>query len=107
MVSYREGLSCGYTCPKCGNGWATTYLSPIESDTTSYDIVVDAVETPSVEQIRIVAKMSNCNFIAAKSLLNNGGRVRSAKAKEILESIAGLRKAELTFSVQPDFPYDF
>ena len=106
MVSYLEEHTCGYKCPKCDNGWATTYFSPIETDTTTYDIVISVAKTPSAEQIRTVSKIAHCNFISSKTLLINGGKIMSAKANEIIDSTKDLRKAGVSFSIKPDFPYD-
>lgn len=106
METFLRGHCLSCICPKCGNGWATTYFSPMELDRTIYDIVIDAVEIPNIDQIRTVSKMNSCNFIAAKALLNHGGIVKSAMAIEAAEVMDVLNKVELSFSVQPDFPYD-
>ncbi len=105
MLKYREGHSCGYTCPKCGWGWVTSYFEPYETDQTEYSIIIFG-NIATKNNIKIVAEYASINYLQAKRLLEMPDAVVfSGKATEILEKKNTLIENSISFKIAPDFPY--
>lgn len=107
MQYFQKYGSCGMTCPKCGWGWATTFTAPIDQDDAEYTISVSQSEAPSISTIKCVSKLSGCNFIEAKKMIQTNGFTKSGKAREIQECAAAFSSADISFKITPDFPYDY
>jgi len=106
MVYFIKGLSCGYKCPKCNWNLVTTYIPPIHLDKIQYSIKLFPTENPSIDMIRVTARLFHCNDPASKKYLQFGTGSLTDKA-EIIQSIArALSKAGISYSISPDFPYE-
>lgn len=53
MLSIDQYKPVGMKCPKCGWGWATTFIEPIKEDTTDYTVIMCSDNVPSKESISI------------------------------------------------------
>lgn len=106
MIYYLGGHCCGMTCPNCGWGWATTYFEPYETDMTDYHILLEKSFDPSIDDIRIVSNIANCNYIAAKKLINNAPvEIFCGKAIDIMPIKEKLEAAGIDIKIKPEFPY--
>ena len=96
----------GMTCPKCGWGWATTYLDPLNDDDTIYDVSLTEGNIASKEIIKAVAKIANKSFVQAKKMIENSpADVFSGKAAEVKDVLILLESLSLAYYVTPEFPY--
>lgn len=106
MNYFQRGSSCGYECPECEWGVATTYIDPINEDITLYELSVKACEKPSISAIKALSHAMSIGFVAAKEMLSKGGAVRAGKATDIISLVKAFKDADLTYSISPEFPYD-
>ena len=65
----------GMTCDKCGWGWATTYIEPILSDTTTYCLTIRKMNCPDAKALRVLANILNCNYIKANEQISSGDTI--------------------------------
>lgn len=105
MSSYINGSSCGMECKSCGWGWATTYRSPIEEDNTDYELCIEPIINPSVDNLRCIASLLGCNFITAKSKMQDK-IVMTRKAIAISDIALKLKSNNIAFTIMPEFPYE-
>lgn len=96
----------GMKCPKCGWGWATTYIEPIKEDTTDYTIVLLANNVPSKESIKTIAGIVGKSFLQAKKMIENAPTsLFVGKAVTVKEVIATLEGSSINYQIEPNFPY--
>lgn len=96
----------GMKCPKCGWGWATTYIEPIKEDSTDYTVILLADNVPSKESIKTIAGIAGINFIQAKRMIENAPtNLFVGKAVTVKEVITELDVSAINYQVEPKFPY--
>ena len=96
----------GMKCPKCGWGWATTYLEPIKEDATDYRVVLLAGNIPSKESIKTIAGIAGISFLQAKKMIENAPiNLFVGKAVMVKDVIAALDELSINYRVNPRFPY--
>ena len=61
----------GMICPKCGWGWATSYMDPMRDDDTTYTISLSEGNSVTNATIQTIAKISNKNYLQAKKIIEN------------------------------------
>ena len=105
MVYFEEGLSCGWTCPKCGNGLVTTNANSLQLDQQIYTINLTPCSDASVEDYKVVAKIGNLSLINAKKLIETGGVIVEGRALRIKQDYDLLKATSLAFDITPEFPY--
>ena len=106
MVSFKEGRTIGMKCPNCGWGWATTQFDPIDLDETIYSVKFDVIINPSKEQLKIILKMLNVNFLITAKLLKEGTASFNGKAIDIQSKLKELYGQDIHYSISPDFKYE-
>lgn len=94
----------GMKCPKCGWGWATTYIEAIEQDQTLYTMSIDK-QDPLIDAVKLVAEVFSCNFLEARKSLIDGTFNVSGRACDIQKKAALLKKGNVSFRIEPEFPY--
>ena len=105
MEYFIKDSTCGTTCKNCGWGWVTTYQEPIKLDTTDYELYIEPINNPSVDNLRCISSVLNCNFLEAKSKLQE--RIRfTKKATAILDIALKLKSNNIEFTITPEFPYE-
>lgn len=92
-------------CPKCGNEvivmnngreiinkWiscdyevVTTYNSPMDLDSTKYVISILGENQISLENIKLISKLTGFNYVQSKSYLQNGYSFGQEYAEEVLK----------------------
>ena len=105
MEYFIKDSTCGTTCKNCGWGWVTTYQEPIKLDTADYELCIDPIINPSVDNLRCIASLLGCNFITAKNKLQDK-IVLMRKAIAILDIALKLKSNNIAFTIMPEFPYE-
>ena len=105
MEYFVDGSTCGTKCKNCGWGCVTTYQEPIKLDNTDYTLCVKSIENPSVNNLRCIAQILACNFLEAKSKLQNK-IIFTEKATAILDIALKLKSNDVEFTIMPEFPYE-
>lgn len=101
----HETLPIGMECPECGWGWVSTYIEPILSDSTNYHMVLVSSDN-SLNSIKTVSEVANCNYIEAKKLINNAPvEVFHGQAVEVRAIKEKLEVASIDFKIEPEFSY--
>ena len=96
----------GMTCPNCGWGWATTYIDPLQNDDTTYIVSLAKGNIATRSAIKIVAKISNKNYVQAKKVIENSpANVYVGKAVQVKDILILLESQSLSYTVTPKFPY--
>ncbi len=106
MVSFKEGRTIGMKCPNCGWGWATTQFDPIDLDETIYTVKFDAIENPLKEQLKVVSKILNVNFLVTAKLLKEGNASFNGRAIDIQNKLKEMKTRDINYSISPDFQYE-
>lgn len=104
MQYFRYESTCGWTCPQCGWGIATTYHDPIELDECVYTIIIPSQEA-ALDAIKTISSIFSINYIEAKKSLLNGSLRASGKAKDIRDMAALLAGRRVAYKIEPEFPY--
>lgn len=105
MIPINEESASGMTCPSCGWGFVTSKIDKKQSDHQLYKITLMAKEQPTKDNIRIIAKIMNSNFINAKAMIRDGGLLAEGLAIELHDAISLLNDSNIEFSVTPQYPY--
>ena len=106
MNYFQRGSNCGHECPNCGWGLVTTYINPINEDSMQYELNINPCVKPSVNGIKTLSHAMGIGFVAAKEMLEKGGLVKTGRAKDIVFLVRELRKADVVFTITPEFPYE-
>lgn len=105
MIHKIDGHTQGWYCTNCEWSVVTTYFSEIELDDTIYKIEVLPNNDTELDNIKIIAKFGNCNFILAKQLLNVGGILLEDRAVNIHEKIDKLDVLGIKYTITPNYPH--
>lgn len=106
MVPIDSDKPIGMKCPECGWGWVTSYIEPKLADATEYSIHLAQGNDPSVEAIKAVSKVANCNFMQAKALITEAPQqIAEGRAVDIESCIIVLDKASVKYSIEPEWTY--
>lgn len=106
MIYFKEGNSCGWNCPKCGNGVITTFVDDIQLDENNYTVTLGENESPTAEELKTISKIASISILDAKKLASAGGVLIEAKAPSVKECLSKLKNTSLSYEVSPAFPYD-
>lgn len=106
LIAFIDGRTCGLKCLKCNKTKVvTSYYRKWEMDYTKYKIELLPHNDIENTQIKIVARISNCNYIQAKELLTNGGIIIEDVPKNIHRILIDLIFANIKYNITPDYPY--
>ena len=117
IISIIEGHSLILTCSEHGGRIATTYFSDMELDSTNYEIFLKPNNIVNKDNIKIISKISNLNFLESKKLLESKTAVSIYKVKdeavreiskpeEIIKVARKLKELSLDFYITPEFKYE-
>ncbi len=86
---------------------AITSYSPILMDSTIYSIYFIIKDlNPSLDEIKVYAKIKNVNYIQAKKALTNGRNlIFSGSAYSVREILKNLNQFQVSFEIEPVYPY--
>ena len=85
MNALYEKPALNLTCPKCGCKIATTKWDEIDLDDTKYQIQLETISNPTIDQIKFISKFTGANFIASKSMLEKGSLIYEGSAVDTLK----------------------
>lgn len=107
ILEYRiEGSVQGQFCEECGWGAVTTFIPPIRRDPTTYQVFVLKNDHPTVDQIKIVSKICNRNYLEVRRMMvEQQALIYEGCAETVLTVIESLNKGCLQYKVFPQFPY--
>ncbi|MBR1599899.1 MAG: hypothetical protein IJ661_13455 [Lachnospiraceae bacterium] len=106
MESFSDNSVIGWRCPKCGWAIVTSNLGKIHNDIVEYSIYITNPINASVDRIKLVAKITNTNYLNAKKLLEEGNCcIYKGKAVDVKNIIEELIKVEINYDVCPSFEY--
>ena len=106
MLPIDSNKPVGMTCPHCGWGWATTYIDPLQNDDTTHIVSLAKGNIATRSAIKIVAKISNKNYVQAKKVIENSpANVYVGKAVQVKDILILLESQSLSYTVTPKFPY--
>lgn len=106
MIYFKKGNSCGWNCPKCGNGLVTTLIDDIQLDENIYTVTLRAKKTATTEDLKAISKIASIPILEAKKKASAGGVLIEGKALTVKECISKLKETSLVYEVNPAFPYD-
>ena len=107
MTYYRKAGSCGYECPNCGWGWATSYYSPLDLDEQKYTVTVAGSNVGKSQQYKAISEILNCNYLEARKKYISGFSIQDIPAKDALSVIKTLTNGHVSFTVSPVFPHEY
>lgn len=100
------GSTQGLFCENCGWNVVTTYLSPIQRDTATYQVFVHITGRPTIDQIRCISKIANRNFLEVRQMLTEPQvPIYKGNAVSVLKMTKELEKQGFTYEILPPFPY--
>lgn len=106
MKCIKDGHSLSWICSTCGNGVATSFFNAYETDVNTYIVTLTASFKASVNDLRLIAEISGCNYIEAKKKIESAPidlfRGKAVHVKEIKKK---MEAAGINFEIKPDFPY--
>jgi hypothetical protein len=69
MLPIDPNHHAGMICPKCGWGWATSFIEPIAEDAVDYTVILLAENVPTKETIKTVAGIAGINYLQARRMI--------------------------------------
>lgn len=105
MIENYEKPSLLLYCPKCGCKLATTRWDAIDLDETNYELLLEKIESPSIESIKIISSLTGQNFIETRTNLINGNVSFIGCALEIMEKKKICDDNNIKYFISPAFPY--
>lgn len=106
MLAVYEKPALNLTCPNCGCKLATTKWETIDLDETIYEIETLSIKNPSLDQIKVFAKLTGNNFVASKDLIKKGYSVFKGLAKNLKNTAKILDAHSFKYKITPDYPYE-
>lgn len=103
MRRIDELCTVGMDCPNCG--WCLVTTNPIISDRQTYNIFLNSNKS-SLNHIKLISSIANCNYITAKKLIESAPvPIFCGSAIEVRSIKKKLEDADVTYSIEPKFPY--
>ena len=98
----------GMICPKCGWGWATSYIDPIAEDAADYTVTLLDGNAVSGNAVKVVAEIARVNYLQGKKMIKNAPSVvLVGRAVAVRSALTELTGASIRYKVEPPFPYHF
>ena len=93
-----------YFCPNCNYGVSAFVNEPIEEDDTIYELcIID--EAITIDKIKVLAKISNYNFLDVKKLCANHSIIYRDNAKAMKNAKTALDEASIKYTIKPEFKW--
>ena len=104
LVYCQQESTITWTCPVCGWGLATTYISPIYHDINNYEVFLLKDFSPKPNQLRVISRISGLNLIESKKLLGTDEAfLFKGKAADVLPIKTQLEQEEIGFKIVPEY----
>ena len=106
LITKIEGSTLTISCTNCDWGLASTYKHPIYTDETIYKVILEKGNLSSIENIKTIAHIMNCNFLQAKKIIESDSPIIvEDQAPEIIIQVRKLNNSNVKYSITPNFPY--
>lgn len=106
MIPVDPERPVGMKCPKCGWGWVTSYVDPIQEDESVYEISLEANNIITKDNIKLISEVVNVNYLEAKRVIESSPCIiMSGRAVSVKDAIERFKAADIKFTVCPEFPY--
>ena len=92
-------------CLKCDYEVVTTYNSQIDLDNTKYVISILVGNETSLDNIKLISKLTGDNFIQSKKYLESGYSFEKEYAEGILEKKKIFDEYKIKYQISPKFSY--
>ncbi len=92
-------------CPKCGCKIATTKWDPIDLDQTIYELFVEKIESPTLDNLRFISSMTGDNYIKTKQDLIEGNISFKYCAVDMKEKMKEFDNNNIKYHIAPEFHY--
>ncbi len=94
-----------FKCTKCWYGVATTMWEPIDLDQTNYELFVEKIESPTLDNLRFISSMTGDNYIKTKQDLIEGNISFKYCAVDMKEKMKEFDNNNIKYHITPEFPY--
>ena len=106
MHPIDQNTPYGMICPKCGWGWATTYIDPIQDDNQTYTVSLSKDNTVTIDAIKVVSRITGKIFPQARQIIEDSTvNIFAGKAVYVKNVLILLESQSLSYTVTPEFPY--
>lgn len=92
-------------CPNCGCQVATTKWDEIDLDDNTYGLIIEEIESPSFDVIKLISRLTGKNFVESKERLINGQVSFTGNAIEIRDKRDLLDSNNIKYHYTKEFPY--
>jgi hypothetical protein len=101
----NEGKTTGIRCTQCEWSVVTTSTSPIDQDTTLYEVHVKKSDHPNEKQIKLISSLGEINFLIARKKIIEGELIFRGKAHQVVSIKNKLNDVNLLFEINPCFKW--
>ncbi len=105
IVAVYEKPALNLSCPKCGCKTVTTKWEEIDLDSTIYVLKLNKIESPTIDVLLLVSKLTGENYLTIKKNLMKGDIIFKGRAIEIMDLKKIFDEAGIKYSINPDFRY--
>lgn len=105
LIIINNGREIKNKCSVCDYEVVTTYNSEMDNDTTKYVISILKDNCVSIDNIKLISKMTGDNFILSKFYLINGYDFEQTYAEQVQERKHLLDENKIKYTILPKFPY--
>lgn len=92
-------------CIKCDYEAVTTYNSKMDLDNTKYVISILSNNDTSLDNIKLISKLTGEGFIKSKEYLQSGFSFEKEYAEKILKKKQIFDDYDIKYEIIPKFPY--
>ncbi len=105
IIVINNGREIINKCNSCDYEVVTTYNSQMDLDNTKYVISILSDNEISLNNIKLVSKLTGLNFVQSKKCLQDGYSFNKEYAEEVLEKKKIFEKYDIKYRIIPKFPY--
>ena len=105
VIVINNGREIINKCTSCDYEVVSTYNSPMDLDSTKYVISILGENEISLENIKLISKLTGFNYVKSKIYLQNGYSFEKEYAEKILEKKKEFDKYGIKYQIIPKFPY--
>lgn len=105
LIVMNNGREIINKCTSCDYEVVTTYNSPMDLDSTKYVISILSENEISLENIKLISKLTGFNYVQSKNYLQNGYSFEKEYAETVLEKKKEFDKYGIKYQIISKFPY--
>ena len=105
MKNIHRNCDCVTYCNHCNYSVACTQDWPIHEDNTIYSLIIKKIDNISQNDLKVLKKVSNLNYIEIKKLNENDFVVFKGKSYHIAKKIVVLKENNINYFIDPKYDY--